>query len=196
MVRLLLVLVVAACSHPAARPAPVTDEPPPGGTATATATSTSISTSSTPDTTTTTTTTTTSSTTNAGSAAASPPGPPVLASCPATYAEAAAGTCALASVDKLSCPYADGHCGCITYRPCAGIASVYDEAREHPSAAWSCTPKLRPDGCLGDEPAVGSLCTKDAQECAYGSCGGQVLACRTGKWAVARMISPPPAAHR
>ena len=192
MDRRIVLVALIGCSHPAPRPTPVTDEAPAGGTASATATSTSTATNTTPDTTTTTTTTTTSTTTTAGP----PPGPAVLTSCPATYAEAAAGTCALASVAKLSCTYADGGCSCAEARPCSGVAMAYDEARKHPRAAWSCTPKIRPDGCLGNEPQIGSGCVKDAQECAYGSCGGQVLACRNHKWEVARQLPPPPAAHR
>lgn len=176
---LLALAIVLGCSQPASRPTPIA-EPPTGGTATTTATSTT-------ETTTTNTTSTQSSTTS---------GPPPLASCPATYAEAETGACTLAQIDKLSCAYREGACACNAYRPCAGVAGAYEEARAHPRPAWSCTPKIRADGCTSEQPAVGSACAKDAQECTYGSCGGHVLACRSGKWEIARTIAPPPAAHR
>ena len=116
----------------------------------------------------------------------------VLASCPKTYSIAVAGTCALASVDKLACAYPDGHCSCVTFRPCSGWAGAYEEARRNPKAQWACTPKLRSDGCLGDMPAIGSRCEQNGKECAYASCGGDVLVCRSNAWAIARQISPPP----
>jgi hypothetical protein len=119
-------------------------------------------------------------------------GPAVLASCPKTYAIAAAGTCSLASVDKLACTYPDGHCNCVEFSPCAGWAGAYEEARKHPKAQWGCTPKLRPDGCLGDRPAPGSHCGQNGKECGYASCGGDVLVCRNAAWAIARQIAPPP----
>ncbi|MEO8841243.1 MAG: hypothetical protein ABI591_03650 [Kofleriaceae bacterium] len=119
-------------------------------------------------------------------------GPPVLTSCPKTFAIASAGTCALASADALSCTYPDGHCSCGELRPCSGWAGAYEEARKHPRAAWGCTPRVRSDGCLGDPPKLGSRCGHDGKECSYGSCGGQVLVCRTGVWAISRQIPPPP----
>lgn len=116
----------------------------------------------------------------------------VLASCPKTYPIAVAGTCSLASVDKLACAYPDGHCSCVLFRPCAGWAGAYEQARKHPTAQWDCTPKVRSDGCLGDMPAIGSTCEQDGKECAYAKCGGDVLVCRSNVWAIARQISPPP----
>ena len=118
--------------------------------------------------------------------------PAVLASCPKTYAIAAAGKCSLASVDKLTCSYPDGHCSCLEYSPCSGWAGAYEEAHAHPKAQWGCTPKVRPDGCLGDQPTTGSHCGQNGKECAYGSCGGEVLVCRDAAWAVARELPPPP----
>lgn len=121
-----------------------------------------------------------------------PAGPRVLESCPKTYAIAAAGTCSLANTDKLACSYSDGHCSCVTFRPCAGWAGAYEEARKNPKARWACTPKVRPDGCLGDKPAIGSSCKQNGKECAYASCGGEVLVCRNSAWTIARQIPPPP----
>jgi hypothetical protein len=118
--------------------------------------------------------------------------PAVLASCPKTYPIAAAGTCSLASVDKLECTYPDGHCSCETFRPCSGWAGAYEEASRHPRAKWDCTPKVRADGCLGDMPAIGSKCGQNGKQCSYASCGGDVLACRGNEWEIARRISPPP----
>ena len=119
-------------------------------------------------------------------------GPAVLASCPKTYAIAAAGTCSLASVDKLACTYPDGHCNCGEFSPCSGWAGAHVEAQAHPKAAWGCTPKLRPDGCLGDRPAIGSHCGQNGKECGYASCGGDILVCRGAKWEIEREVAPPP----
>jgi hypothetical protein len=119
---------------------------------------------------------------------------PELRSCPKTYAALATAGCALADADKLTCKYPDGHCECVMVVPCAGWAGAYEEARKHPRAFWSCTPRVREDGCPGDAPKIGSRCTKDGQECMFGSCGGEVMVCRSGTWAVEHMIGPPPAA--
>ena len=119
-------------------------------------------------------------------------GPAILTSCPKTYAIAEAGTCSLASVDKLACTYPEGHCNCGLYSPCAGWAGAHEEARAHPKAVWGCTPKVRPDGCLGDRPATGSRCGQNGKECNYAGCGGDILVCRNAAWAVARQIAPPP----
>ena len=53
-------------------------------------------------------------------------------------------------------------------------------------------PRVRPDGCPGDAPAVGSRCQPVGKECGYTPCGGEILICRGGAWAVERQIGPPP----
>ena len=115
-----------------------------------------------------------------------------LRACPASYAAAARGTCALDEVDKLACKYPAGHCECHELVPCAGWAGAYEEARKHPRAQWTCTPAVRADGCPGDPPREGSRCTKAAQECPYTPCGGSVLTCVSGGWKVTRQIGGPP----
>lgn len=119
-------------------------------------------------------------------------GATTLRACPASYAAAARGTCALDEVDKLACKYPAGHCECHELVPCAGWAGAYEEARKHPRAEWTCTPAVRADGCPGDPPREGSRCTKPAQECPYTPCGGSVLTCVSGGWKVTRQIGGPP----
>ena len=121
-------------------------------------------------------------------------GPPVVRRCPKTYAAVAATACALDDAWKLACKYPDGHCECVIQQPCAGWAGAYEEAKEHPRAVWTCTPRVRDDGCPGDQPKIGARCPKRGQQCSYGSCGGSILACHGGAWAVEHVIGPPPAA--
>jgi hypothetical protein len=119
-------------------------------------------------------------------------GASVTHSCPKHFADVEKTSCGLDDAWKLSCKYPQGHCECIVRQPCSGWAGAYEEAKKHPNVGWSCTPKVRADGCPGDQPRVGSHCTKAGQKCSYGSCGGQVLACRGGAWKVDHVIGPPP----
>lgn len=119
---------------------------------------------------------------------------PEVRSCPKTYAALTKATCAIPDASKLACKYPDGHCECVIAQPCSGWAGAYEEARKHPRAIWSCTPRVRDDGCPGEPPKVGSRCTTPGQSCMFGSCGGEVIACRSGTWVVDRVIGPPPAA--
>ena len=116
----------------------------------------------------------------------------VTHSCPKRFADVEKTSCGLDDAWKLSCKYPDGHCECVIHQPCAGWAGAYEEARKHPKAEWICTPKVRADGCPGDQPKVGSHCTKAGQKCMFGSCGGQVMACSGGAWKLDHVIGPPP----
>jgi hypothetical protein len=118
--------------------------------------------------------------------------PGVVHSCPKRFADVEKTTCGLEDAYKLTCKYPDGHCECVQHQPCAGWAGAYEEARKHPRAEWICTPKVRSDGCPGDEPKIGSHCAKPGQKCMFGSCGGQVLSCTAGAWKVDHVIGPPP----
>jgi hypothetical protein len=121
-------------------------------------------------------------------------GPSVAHSCPKRFADVARSTCALDDAWKLACKYPDGHCECVIHQPCAGWAGAYEEAKKHPKAEWICTPKVRADGCPGDEPKIGSHCSKAGQKCMFGSCGGQVLSCSSGGWKLDHVMGGPPAA--
>ena len=116
----------------------------------------------------------------------------VTHSCPKRFADVEKTSCGLDDAWKLSCKYPNGHCECVIHQPCAGWAGAYEEARKHPKAEWICTPKVRADGCPGDQPKVGSHCTKAGQKCMFGSCGGQVMACSGGAWKLDHVIGPPP----
>jgi hypothetical protein len=118
--------------------------------------------------------------------------PGVVHSCPKRFADVEKTSCGLEDAYKLACKYPDGHCECVQQQPCSGWAGAYEEARKHPRAEWICTPKVRADGCPGDQPKVGSHCSKPGQKCMFGSCGGQVMACSGGAWKVDHVIGPPP----
>jgi hypothetical protein len=119
-------------------------------------------------------------------------GTAVTHSSPKHFADAEKAQCGLDDAWKLTCKYPDGHCECVVRQPCSGWAGAYEEAKKHPQAQWICTPKVRPDGCPGDEPKIGSHCSKAGQKCMFGSCGGQVLSCTAGAWKVDHVIGPPP----
>jgi len=116
--------------------------------------------------------------------------------CPADFKLAAAGgKCAIGDKLPPPCTYPEGHCACVVPALCSGIPRPPPPISD---AVWLCTPKVRPDGCPGDQPAVGTTC--DAKKlpddgCWYGNCAGTKLSCVAGTWKVTGSHGPPPSAR-
>jgi hypothetical protein len=113
-------------------------------------------------------------------------GPPPA--CPATRAGLDGTPCSV----EQACEYADASCGCEKQGGCTGSVTAWKHAQEHPTYAWSCRLKVRPDGCPGIEPNRNWPCTKEGQVCEYAECISRTFACRGGKWQLEHQGEPPP----
>jgi len=116
--------------------------------------------------------------------------------CPVDYKHAEGVKCGLPDGRMPPpCEYPEGHCRCDAPLHCSGI-QLPPEPR--PATIWQCTPKVRPDGCPGDQPAEGSACDSKKQwprdGCDYEvGCAGVVMKCIDGAWAKTGGHGPPPA---
>jgi hypothetical protein len=94
--------------------------------------------------------------------------------CPATYGTPANGA---ACPYQGTCSYPDGRCECVV---CTG-----DGGQGH---EWACDTYRMPAGCPEPRPALGTACTQEGQDCAYGPacCAivdvGPDMVCRNGVW--------------
>ena len=82
-----------------------------------------------------------------------------------------------------TCVYGARICRCQTV--CSGMQPP--PGKTH---AWSCGPPP-PTACPKSTPKNGSTCNDEGLTCNYGSCGGSIAKCTSGKWAV-KFIPPPP----
>ena len=112
-------------------------------------------------------------TTPASDAAAGP-----AQGCPATFA-GASGACDMKI--RMACSYPQGTCTCSSQPWCGGAAPPADYYQH---TAWQCTPKVRPDGCPGQQPSEGSPCSTDGQSCDYTCACSLVAQCQHGRWHV------------
>ena len=92
-------------------------------------------------------------------------------SCPATFAKAT-GRCSAST----TCTYPEGECWCGPGSWCAGVAPP-----PRPNV-WTCTPKVRPDGCPGASPRQGGACAKEGQRCDYTCACVEIATCTKGQW--------------
>jgi hypothetical protein len=121
----------------------------------------------------------------ANTKAEAPAEPASSPGCPTTYA-AAKGTCG----GSLDCHYPDGDCVCSREMPCSGTRLPPSELANLKDI-WTCTPKVRADGCPG-QLVQGAACTTPDKECVYAPCGGSAFTCKEGKWTFERDIPGPP----
>jgi len=112
------------------------------------------------------------------------------ASCPDTFAEAESPDTFDCSSHQPLCRYAEGDCTCVTPRRCGGARLSLNPQPLPPR--WTCTPRVRDDGCTSAQPDLGSPCATEGQSCTYAPCGGVVLECQRGAWARTRTVAPPP----
>jgi hypothetical protein len=96
--------------------------------------------------------------------------------CPSSFAAVSNGSaCALSA----SCTYPEGRCTCTG----CFIADAGTQGTE-----WECAPWVTPAGCPEPRPSLGSACTQEGQECAYGPgcCSavdvGPDMVCTDGVW--------------
>jgi hypothetical protein len=104
-------------------------------------------------------------------------------SCPAHFSAALDG---VACSEGMTCTYPEGRCSCVS---CAPIDGGLRE--EYRCLAWS-----TPAGCPEPRPNLGTACTQEGQECAYGPmcCAvvdiGPVMICRNGEWESNNLVCP------
>ena len=113
-----------------------------------------------------------------GGSAATDAAPPPAQGCPATF-DAAKGACDMKI--RMACSYPQGTCTCSSEPWCGGAAPPADFYQH---LSWQCTPKVRSDGCPGQQPPAGSPCSTDGQSCDYTCSCSLVAQCQHGRWNV------------